>query len=127
VRAGQSRVLVFRGEAGVGQTVLLDYLQGQPSGFRAVRAVGVESEMEVAFAGPQQPRTPMQGNLAGLPGPQRGALGTVFGLSTGETPGRSPGGLAVLEPLDSGLVRETYLEAPGATIFASRGRDRPMA
>ena len=70
VRAGQSRVLVLRGEAGVGKTALLDYLQEQASGFRVARAAGVESEMELAFAGLHQLCTPMLSNLAGLPGLQ---------------------------------------------------------
>src|SRR5262252_5224872 len=95
-RAGQSRVLVLRGEAGVGKTALLDYLQEQASGFRVARAVGVESEMELAFAGLHQLCTSMLGNLAGLPGPQRDALSTVFGLSTGEAPDRLLAGLAAL-------------------------------
>jgi AAA ATPase domain len=95
-RAGQSRVLVLRGEAGVGKTALLDYLQEQASGFRVARAAGVESEMELAFAGLHQLCTPMLSNLAGLPGPQRDALGTVFGLSTGQAPDRLLVGLAVL-------------------------------
>jgi hypothetical protein len=53
-----------------------------------VRAAGVESEMELAFAGLHQLCTPMLSNLAGLPGLQRDALGTVFGLRTGEAPDR---------------------------------------
>ena len=106
-RAGQSRVLVLRGEAGVGKTALLDYLQEQASGFRVARAAGVESEMELAFAGLHQLCTPMLGSLAGLPGPQRDALGTVFGLSTGEAPGRLLVGLAVL-----GLLSEAAEERP---------------
>src|SRR5262250_35975 len=107
VRAGQSRVLVLRGEAGVGKTVLLDYLQEQASGCRVARAVGVESEMELAFAGLHQLCTPMLSNLAGLPGPQRDALGTVFGLSTGEAPDRLLVGLAAL-----GLLSATAEELP---------------
>ena len=107
VRAGQSRVLVLRGEAGVGKTALLDYLHEQASGFRVARAVGVESEMELAFAGLHQLCTPMLSKLAGLPGPQRDALGTVFGLSTGETPDRLLVGLAVL-----GLMSEVAEELP---------------
>jgi AAA ATPase domain len=59
VRAGQSRVLVLRGEAGAGKTALLDYLHEQASGFRVARAAGVESEMELAFAGLHQLCTPM--------------------------------------------------------------------
>jgi predicted ATPase len=51
VRAGRSRVLVVRGEAGVGKTALLDELAGQAQGCRVVRGAGVQSEMELAFAG----------------------------------------------------------------------------
>ena len=107
VRAGQSRVLVLRGEAGVGKTALLDYVQEQASGFRVARAVGVESEIELAFAGLHQLCAPMLGNLVGLPGPQRDALGTVFGLSTGQAPDRLLVGLAVL-----GLLSEVAEERP---------------
>ena len=106
-RAGQSRVLVLRGEAGVGKTALLDYLQAQASGFRVARAAGVESEMELAFAGLHQLCTPMLSSLARLPGPQRDALGTVFGLRTGEAPDRLLVGLAVL-----GLLSEVAEELP---------------
>jgi predicted ATPase len=66
-RAGQSRVLVLRGEAGTGKTALLDYLQQQASGFRVTRAVGVESEMELAFAGLHQLCAPMLNALAACP------------------------------------------------------------
>jgi ABC-type transport system involved in cytochrome c biogenesis ATPase subunit len=47
VRAGESRALVVRGEPGVGKTALLEYLFGEASGFRVVRAAGVQSEMEL--------------------------------------------------------------------------------
>src|SRR5215510_9802322 len=98
-RAGQSRVLVLRGEAGVGKTALLGYLQEQASGFRVARAVGVESEMELAFAGLHQLCAPMLGDLAHLPGPQRDALGTAFGLTAGPAADRFLVGLAVLSLL----------------------------
>ena len=100
-------MLVLRGEAGVGKTALLDYLQAHASGFRVARAAGVESEMELAFAGLHQLCTPMLSSLAGLPGPQRDALGTVFGLRTGEAPDRLLVGLAVL-----GLLSEVAEELP---------------
>jgi ABC-type transport system involved in cytochrome c biogenesis ATPase subunit len=54
VRAGQSRVLVLRGESGVGKTALLNYLVEQASGCRLARAAGVQSEMELAYAGLHQ-------------------------------------------------------------------------
>jgi DNA-binding CsgD family transcriptional regulator len=107
VRTGQSGVLVLRGEAGIGKTALLDYLQEQASGFRIARAAGVESEMELAFAGLHQLCTPMLGSLAGLPAPQRDALSSVFGPRTAEAPGRLLIGLAVL-----GLLSEAAEERP---------------
>jgi ABC-type transport system involved in cytochrome c biogenesis ATPase subunit len=53
-RSGQSQVLVLRGEAGIGKTALLDFVAECSTGFRAARITGVESEMELAFAGLQQ-------------------------------------------------------------------------
>ena len=67
VRAGGSRVLVVRGELGVGKSALLDYLAGQASGCRVVRAAGVESEMELAFAGLHQLLAPVPDRLEGWP------------------------------------------------------------
>ena len=54
VRSGESRILVVRGDPGVGKTVLLDYMAGQARGCRVARAVGVQTEMELAFAGLHQ-------------------------------------------------------------------------
>jgi len=99
VLAGQSRVLVIRGEPGAGKTALLDYLAGQALGCRVVRAVGVQSEMELAFAGLHQLCVPMLPRLDGLPEPQREALRTAFGLSAGPAPDRFLVGLAVLSLL----------------------------
>src|SRR3954454_8675446 len=96
VRTGQSRVLVLRGGAGVGKTALLRYLSGAAKGCRIARAAGVESEMELAFAGLQALCAPMLGRLERLPGPQRDALSTAFGLSAGPAPDRFLVGLAAL-------------------------------
>src|SRR5215472_1338470 len=74
VRAGQSRVLVLRGEAGVGKTTLLEYLVARASGCRIARVAGVESEMELAFAGLHQLCAPMLDRLGHLPGPQADAI-----------------------------------------------------
>jgi DNA-binding CsgD family transcriptional regulator len=99
VRGGQSRVLVVSGEAGVGKTALLESVIGSASGLRVVRAVGVESEMELAFAALQQLCAPMLDRLARLPDPQQDALGVAFGLSAGNAPDRLLVGLAVLSLL----------------------------
>jgi AAA ATPase domain len=50
IRRGESRSLVLRGEAGIGKTALLDYLIASASDLTVVRAVGVQSEMELPFA-----------------------------------------------------------------------------
>jgi hypothetical protein len=88
VRGGQSRVLVVSGEAGIGKTALLESAIGSASGFRVVRAVGVESEMELAFAALQQLCAPMLHRLDRLPGPQQDALRVAFGLRAGNAPDR---------------------------------------
>jgi DNA-binding CsgD family transcriptional regulator len=95
-RAGQSQVLVLRGEAGVGKTALLGHLSSAATGCRIVRAAGVESEMELAFAGLHALCARLLGRLGGLPGPQRDALATAFGVSAGPPPDRFLVGLAVL-------------------------------
>src|SRR5215469_17353877 len=67
VGAGASRVLVVRGEPGVGKTALLDYLAGHAPGCRVATGAGVQSEMELAFAGLHQLCAPMLDHLAGSP------------------------------------------------------------
>ena len=69
--AGRSRVTVLRGEAGVGKSALLGYLSGRVAGWHVARAAGVESEMELAYAGLHQLCAPMLGHLDRLPAPQR--------------------------------------------------------
>ena len=73
VQSGSSRVLVLRGEAGVGKTALLEYVTEMATGFRCVEVAGVESEMELAFAGLQQLCAPLLDHLDELPEPQREA------------------------------------------------------
>ena len=99
VRGGAGRVLVVRGEPGVGKTALLDYLAEHASGCRVAHASGVESEMELAYAGLHQLLTPMLDRLARLPDPQREALRTAFGLTAGPVPNRFLVGLATLSLL----------------------------
>ena len=96
VRAGEARSLVLRGEAGIGKTALLRYLIESAAGFKVVRAVGVESEMELAYASLHQLCGPLLDRLGRLPAPQRGALEIVFGLSAGAAPDRFLVGLGVL-------------------------------
>lgn len=105
IRAHRSRVLVLRGEAGVGKTALMDYLARISSGCRVVQVAGVESEMELAFAAAHQLCAPVLGRIDDLPGPQRDALGTAFGLGAGKAADRFLVGLAVLSLL-SGAAEE---------------------
>ncbi|MGZ6690825.1 MAG: helix-turn-helix transcriptional regulator [Solirubrobacteraceae bacterium] len=107
VRAGQSSVQVLRGEAGVGKTALLEYVAERASECRIARVAGVESEMELAFAGLHQLCAPMLGALDGLPGPQRDALRAAFGLQDGAAPDRFLVALAVLS-----LLAEAAEERP---------------
>jgi DNA-binding CsgD family transcriptional regulator len=107
VRAGESQVLMVRGEPGVGKTVLLDYLADQAAGCQVVRAAGVQSEMELAFAGLHQLCAPMLDHAEGLSAPQREALLTALGISPGPAPDRFLVGLAVLN-----LLSETAGERP---------------
>ena len=96
VKAGRSRTLVLRGEAGIGKTALLDFLLDHTAGCQVARAAGVVSEMELAYAGLHQLCGPYVERLERLPSPQRDALGTAFGLRPGSAPDRFLVGLAVL-------------------------------
>jgi DNA-binding CsgD family transcriptional regulator len=131
VRAGESRALVVYGEPGVGKTALLEYLAGQASGCRVVRAGGVQSEMELAFAVLHQLCAPMLDHLERLPAPQRDALRTSFGLSAGPAPDRFLIGLAVLgllsevagdRPLVCIVDDEQWLDSASAQVLAFVGR-----
>jgi DNA-binding CsgD family transcriptional regulator len=108
VRAGESRALVVRGDPGVGKTVLLDYLAGQARGCRVARVVGVQSEMELAFAGLHQLCLGMLDHADRIPVPQRDVLRTAFGLAAGPPPEPFLIGLAVLSLL-SEVARERPL------------------
>jgi hypothetical protein len=99
VRGGQSRVLVVRGDAGIGKSALLYRLITDASDFTVVHAHGVESEMELPFAGLHQLCVSMLDRLETLPEPQRDAARTAFGLAIGTSPERLLIGLAVLNLL----------------------------
>jgi DNA-binding CsgD family transcriptional regulator len=107
LRGGQSAVLVIRGEAGVGKTALLQYCAREASGLRLARIAGVESEMELPFAGLHQLCTPMLERLDALPEPQRIALRVALGLSSGDPPDRFLVALAALS-----LLAEVAAERP---------------
>jgi predicted ATPase len=107
IRRGESRSVVLRGEAGIGKTALLEYLIASASDVTVVRAAGVESEMELAFASLHQLCAPLLDRLARLPAPQRQALEIVFGLCAGAASDRFLVGLGVL-----GLFSEVAEQRP---------------
>ncbi|MBO1332475.1 LuxR family transcriptional regulator [Streptomyces sp. VRA16 Mangrove soil] len=95
-RGGRSGVVLVRGEAGIGKSALLHHLIDRADGFRVVRAAGVQSEMELSYAALHQLCAPLLSQLDQLPGPQRTALRTAFGMQTGPRPDRFLVGLATL-------------------------------
>jgi DNA-binding CsgD family transcriptional regulator len=105
-RAGRSRVVVLRGEAGAGKSALLGYVSEHLAGWHIATAVGVESEMELAYSGLHQICASMLDHLDRLPPPQRDALATVFGLSAGPAPDRFLVGLATLTLLADAAERQ---------------------
>ena len=108
-RDGHSGVLVVRGEAGVGKSALLEYALEAASEFQVTQAAGVESEMELPFAGLHQLCAPLLAGLDRLPAPQRDALGTAFGLTSGTRPDRFLVGLAFLSLLSDAADQEPLL------------------
>jgi DNA-binding CsgD family transcriptional regulator len=151
VRRGGSQSLLLWGEAGIGKTALLEYLVECASDLTVVRAVGVESEMELAFASLHQVCAPMLDRLAGLPAPQRQALEIVFARSSGTPPDRFLVGLAVLSLLSEvaeerpllcivddaqwldqasaltlAFVARRLLAEPVGIVFAARQRDEEL-
>jgi DNA-binding CsgD family transcriptional regulator len=107
VERGQSAVLVLRGDPGIGKSALLDYAADRAENHRVLRAVGVEWEMELPFAGLHQLCAGLLDSLGRLPEPQNDALATAFGLSSGAQPDRFLVGLAVLS-----LLSEAAEEQP---------------
>jgi DNA-binding CsgD family transcriptional regulator len=142
---GQSAVLVVRGEPGIGKSALLRDLADRASGFRLAQLGGVESEMELPFAGLHQLCGPMLGEIDGLPEPQERALRIALGLASGDVPDRflvALGALTLLsavaekQPLACfvddaqwlddaslqvlGFVARRLLAEPVAILFATR-------
>ncbi|MEW2490678.1 AAA family ATPase [Streptomyces sp. NPDC048411] len=114
VRAGESSVLVLRGDPGVGKTALLDHLAHRAADCRMLRVVGVQSEMELAFAGLHQLCAPLMDRLerpGALPAPQQDALRVALGLAAGPVPDQFLVALGVL-----GLLSDTAGERPVLSI-----------
>lgn len=151
-KAGRGGVLMLRGDAGVGKTALLEYATASASDLTVIRLAGIESEMELPFAGLHQLCMPMLDRLERVPAPQRDALKTTFGLTTGAVPDRFLVGLAVLSLLSEaasdrpllcviddaqwldrgsaqalGFVARRLLAEPVVLLFAAREPGDPLA
>ena len=98
-RSGRSRVMVLRGEPGIGKSALMQYAAETGPDFHVARADGVESEMELPYAAVHQLCRPMLDHLDRLPEPQAAALRIAFGLRAGPPPDRFLVSLAVLSLL----------------------------
>lgn len=145
IRAGSSRALALRGEAGIGKSELLAHLMDATAGVTVLRAAGVEADGELVFAGLQQLCAPVLARANDLPAPQRNAVEVAFGLRDGPAPDRFLVGLAVLGLLAAagadgpvlcviddvqwldrvsvqtlGFVARRLLAEPVALVFASR-------
>ncbi|MBB6551649.1 ATP-binding protein [Nonomuraea rubra] len=107
VRTGEGRALVLSGDAGLGKTALLNDVAAQARGFSVLRVSGMQSEMELAFAGLHQLCGPLLKRVEVLPRPQLLALRTAFGLAEGPPPARFMVGMAVLS-----LLSEVSRERP---------------
>src|SRR3954465_2314022 len=98
-RSGTRGVLVLRGGPGLGKSMVLEHAVGEAHDMRILRALGVESEMELAYAALHQLCAPLLPLLPKLPAPQSEALETVFGIQTGPPPDRFLVGLSALSLL----------------------------
>jgi DNA-binding CsgD family transcriptional regulator len=130
-RDGLSAALVVRGEPGIGKTSLLDYSAGAAAGFRVIRIAGVESELELGFAGLHRLLVAFLPAMAGLPPRLRDALGSAFGLTDGAPADRFAVGLATLSlladaaagsPLLCAVDDAQWLDQESLEVLAMVGR-----
>lgn len=109
LRAGSSQVLVLHGEAGVGKTALLDYVAQRATDCDVIRVVGVEADMDFAFAALHALCHPFLAALDALPEPQGDALRIAFGMDPGPPPDRFLIGLATLGLLSEAAATRALL------------------
>ncbi len=127
VRAGKSTALVVRGEPGIGKTALLEYLAVHALGCRVERTTGVQSELDLAFAGLHQLCQPMLDHLEAIPEPQQAALRTALGMCAGPVPDRFLVGLAVLSLLSEVAQQKPLLCLVDDTQWLDQASVRVLA
>jgi len=104
-RGGCGTAVVVRGEPGIGKSALLDRVAQVAAGTTTVRAVGTESERNLAYATLHQLCARLLDGVEHLPGPQREALEVAFGVRPGLPPDRLLIGLAVLSLVTAKAAR----------------------
>jgi DNA-binding CsgD family transcriptional regulator len=127
VRAGSSAVLVLRGAPGIGKTALLDHVAEEAADCRVVRASGVQSEMEIPYAGLHQLCAPLLRALERLPPSQRDALRAVLGLRDLAVPDRFMVGLAVLTLLSEAATDRSLVCLVDDAQWLDRASGEAMA
>ena len=80
IRSGQSAVLALVGEPGIGKTSMLRYAEDSAAGLAMLRARGVESEMQLPFAGLYELLRPALHLLGHIPAPRAAALEVALAL-----------------------------------------------
>src|SRR3954452_23997032 len=126
-RGGHGGVLAVYGDTGVGKTALLEYAAKAAPDFRVARAIGVEGEMELAFAALQQLCSPSLDLIERLPDPQREAFEVALGLSAGRTPNSFLVGLAVLNLLSEAAEEQPLLCVIDDAQWLDRASARVLA
>ena len=109
VRSGGSGALFVHGEPGIGKSALLERLIASASGCLTVRAVGVQGEVDLPYAGLHQLCRSLFNGIDTLPPPQRHALEVAFGLTSGDASDRYLVGLAVLSLLSEAATTRPLL------------------
>jgi DNA-binding CsgD family transcriptional regulator len=126
-REGHGGVLAVYGEPGVGKTALLDDAIKAGTDFRVARTVGVDGEIELAFAALQQLCSPSLDLVERLPDPQRDAFAVALGLSAGRPPNPFLVGLAVLDLLSEAAEEQPLLCVVDDAQWLDRASARVLA
>ena len=130
-RGGRSAALLLHGEAGIGKTALMRWAIGQATGLRVLRARGIETESDIAFAGLAELVTPLLDRLDDVPEVQaralRGAL--ALGPATPHDRFTVPAGLLSLlavaaeeQPVLVAIDDVQWLDEPSLEAFLFAGR-----
>lgn len=132
VRAGSGRVLVLKGEPGIGKSALLEHaVERAAPGMRVLRVAGSEGETELPYSALHLLLRTVIDRIDGLPEPQAMALRGAFGLGPAAGADRFLVGLATLtllsemggeQPLLCVVDDGHWLDAPSAEVLGFVGR-----